>query len=135
MTRLAEFLFPAPAHRTPGAILRWWEARRLPYNVVVGAAGLLTLGVVRVLTWLPPDAHAGGMPPWPFVVVYGVLANVCYCLGPALEIGLHWTWGRRVIPVGPALYRMGLTFSLGLTLLPVLLVGLEWLFRVVRVLL
>jgi hypothetical protein len=33
------------------------------------------------------------------------------------------------------LYRMGLTFSVGLALLPTLLVGIDWLFRIVRVIL
>lgn len=38
----------------------------------------------------------------------------------------------RVLPVGPTLYRMGLTFSVGLALFPTLIFGLEWLVRIVR---
>ena len=34
-------------------------------------------------------------------------------------------------PLGPALFRQGLAFSVGLTLLPILLVSLAWLARVV----
>jgi hypothetical protein len=119
MTMLARFLFPVPAERRAGAILRWWEARRLPYNLVVGGAGLVTLGVVRVVTWLPGIQE--GMPPLGVVAIYGALANLCYLLGPAVEIALHALWGRSVLPTGPALYRMGLTFAVGLTLLPALI--------------
>lgn len=31
--------------RTPLRLLRWWESKRLTYNLVVGGAGLVTLGV------------------------------------------------------------------------------------------
>jgi hypothetical protein len=121
MTALARFLFPAPAERSAGAILRWWEARRLPYNLIVGGAGLFTLAVIRVVTWLPVVAD-GGFPPLVLIAVYGGLANLCYLMGPMVEIGLLAVWGRKLLPTGPALYRMGLTFSVGLTLLPALLV-------------
>ncbi len=39
MTELTEFLFPAPARRSVSGIVRWWESRRLAYNVLVGGAG------------------------------------------------------------------------------------------------
>ena len=35
MSAITEFLFPAPAKRTVGGIVTWWEKRRLAYNVVV----------------------------------------------------------------------------------------------------
>jgi hypothetical protein len=119
MTDLATFLFPAPAPRTTVGIFRWWEARRLPYNLIVGSAGVVTLGVAGLASLIIPGMN--GFPPWQPVVVFGVLANVCYLLGPAIEIALHKLWGRTLLPVGPALYRMGLTFSVGLALLPSLI--------------
>lgn len=117
MTDLAEFLFPAPAERSAGSILKWWESRRIPYNLIVGGAGLVTLGVFRVFTWVIGE----GFVPWQPIVVFGALANICYLLGPTVEIAVDKIWGRKVLPVGPALYRMGLTFSVGLTLLPALI--------------
>ena len=117
MTDLAEFLFPAPAERSVGGILKWWEGRRLQYNVFVGSAGLVTLGVFRVFTWIISE----DMVPWQAVVVFGVAANVCYLLGPTVELLMDRLWGRKLLPVGPALYRMGLTFSVGLALLPALI--------------
>ena len=117
MTDLAEFLFPAPAERSVGGILKWWEGRRLQYNVFVGSAGLVTLGVFRVFTWIISE----DMVPWQAVVAFGVAANVCYLLGPTVELVVDRLWGRKLLPVGPALYRMGLTFSVGLALLPALI--------------
>ena len=39
-------------------------------------------------------------------------------------------WGERCPPVGPALFRQGLAFSVGLTLLPILLASFAWVARV-----
>ena len=129
-TSLAEFLFPAPAERTAGAIVRWWERRRIPFNLIVGGTGVFTLGVTTLIGMLPPGPPFGP-PPLGIVLAYAVLANGCYLLGPALELLVQKIWGRTVLPVGPALYRMGLTFSVGLTLLPILLFLIGWLGKTV----
>jgi len=132
MTALTEFLFPAPAHRSTGQILRWWESRRLPYNLMVGSAGVFSLVFVRLVSMLPPGAS--GLPfhmPWIPIAVFAGLANICYLLGPTVEVITEKLWGRQVLPVGPALFRMGLTFSVGLALLPTLLVLLAWVYRIV----
>jgi hypothetical protein len=131
MTALTDFLFPAPAPRSTPGILRWWESRRLKYNVIVGACGVFSLSAIRILTWLPPRAHREFLP-LGLVIVFGVMANVCYLMGPAVEIGVEKLWGRKTLPVGPTLFRMGLTFSVGLALLPTLFAGLDWGFRIVR---
>jgi hypothetical protein len=131
MSNITEFLFPAPARRSSGAILRWWEGRRLAYNAVVGVAGLFSLGVVNLLFVIPPGPHTGGLP-IAAVVIVGIAANVCYLMGPAAEIAIEKLGGGRILPTGPALYRMGLTFSTGLVMLPTLVAGFDWLIRLVR---
>ena len=131
MSALTEFLFPAPARRSAPAIIRWWEKRRLPYNLAVGTAGLFSLGALWVLAALPPGGTLLPFVPWQPIVAFGVLANVCYLLGPAAEIAIDKIWGRQVLPTGPALYRMGLTFSVGLALLPTLMAVFFWVARVV----
>lgn len=132
MSALEEFLFPAPARRTVPSILRWWEARRLKYNVVVGAAGLTGLSWAWVITHLPPGAHPGWGMVWLPILVIGGLANVCYTLGPMVEAGVEKVFSGRILPVGPALFRMGLTFSVGLALLPILITTLDWGYRILR---
>lgn len=120
MSTLAEFLFAAPARRSTAAIITWWERRRLFFNACVGGGGLLSLGAVGLLGTLTGEA---GMIPVLLVgsAVFGLMANICYCLGPVTELLVERVWGRRVLPVGPLLYRMGLTFSVGLALFPALL--------------
>lgn len=118
MSALTEFLFPAPAQRTVGSILRWWEKRRLAYNVAVGCAGLVSLGTAyaqaALLDFQPPPLLAA--------VAFGLAANLCYLFGPAVEVAIDKLFGRSVLPTGPSLYRMGLTFSVGLALLPTLVI-------------
>jgi hypothetical protein len=119
---LTELLFPLPAvRRTTLGILTWWESRRLLYNIIVGATGIVTLGVIAVAELIaPPKGHSlfseSALIP---VLIYGALANMCYTLGPIVEIALERTWKDLVLPIGPALFRQGLTFSIGLTLLPI----------------
>lgn len=130
MKAVTEFLFPAPAKRTVGSIIGWWEKRRLPYNLAVGAAGLVSLTWGTILMVLPPMGSFV-LFPWQGILVFGVLANVCYLLGPTVEILIEKIWGREVLPTGPVLYRMGLTFSVGLALLPALLMTIFWVARIV----
>ena len=120
MNTLTEFLFAAPARRSTPAIIAWWERRRLAYNAAVGAAGLVSLGTVGLFNTL---VGGDAMFPGALIVaaVFGGMANLCYCFGPAAEILIEKVWGRRVLPTGPMLYRMGLTFSVGLALFPTLL--------------
>lgn len=131
MGQLTEFLFPAPARRSTGAILAWWEKRRLAYNLAVGAAGLVSLGWMLTLSILPGGHGFMREFPWIGVAVFGGMANVCYLLGPTAEILIHKLWGRAVLPTGPALFRMGLTFSVGLALFPSLLLTIAWVIRLV----
>ena len=128
MTQLAEFLYPVPAERRVGAIVSWWEKRRLAYNAWVGSAGLFTVGFGYLLSVLPPGAM--GAPPlgmiWRPIIIFGVLANVFYTAGAVVEVLAHKLFGRQLLPVGPALYRIGLTFSVGLALFPTLIMMISW---------
>ena len=68
---------------------------------------------------------------WLPILVFGVMANVCYLLGPTAELLIEKLWGPKVLPTGPTLFRMGLTFSVGLALFPALLTTIGWVLRIV----
>jgi hypothetical protein len=126
---LTKILFPLPDYRrTPVSLLRWWESRRLTYNLFVGGTGLVTLAAVTLFGMLPPRGAEFG-PLWRGVIVYGVLANVGYSLGWLAEMGMRTLWGDDAPSAGPALFRQGLSFAVGLTLLPIPLAGLSWIAR------
>jgi hypothetical protein len=126
---LGEMLYPPAAERrTTVSLLVWWESRRMLFNGIVGGTGLFTLLVIRLIAFIPPGL------PFPFdwrpIVAYGALANVCYTFGWAIETAAQRLWGEKCPTVGPALFRQGLAFSVGLTLLPILLVSITWLVRI-----
>jgi hypothetical protein len=113
------------------SILKRWEILRIPYNLIVGLAGLLTLAMI------PPSLlpHAVGE-----AIVYGLVANVMYLLGPVTELYLNWfvdAWEDRSVPEWVArfvrsayltalLFVGGSLFSVGLTLL----IGVSHLFAI-----
>lgn len=131
MSALTRILFPLPDYRrTPLTLLRWWESRRLTYNVAVGGAGLLSLAVIGFFSVLPPRLPGPGFP-WQGVVVYAVLANLGYSLGWAVEVGMRALWKERAPDAGPAMFRQGLTFAVGLSLLPIPIAALSWVARLV----
>jgi hypothetical protein len=132
VSALTRLLFPAPAEvRTTASIFRWWESRRLTYNVIVGATGVVTIAAMKLIAILPPLSM--NIPVfWPGVVAYGILANVCYTLGFATEAVMQRAWHDETPRVGPPLFRQGLIFSVGLTLFPIALMGIGWGVQVLR---
>jgi hypothetical protein len=135
MSAVTRFFFRSPATDTTSlSIVQWWESRRMAFNAAVGAAGLLTLATFTLVSALPP-MNADIVVPWEPVALYAVAANVCYTLGPVLDLIVCRRWGSAYAAVGPALFRYGFAFSIGLTLLPIpLLVGV-WCVSVARTIL
>jgi hypothetical protein len=134
MSRLVEFLYPLPElRRSPWSLLRWWESRRPAFNAIVGGTGLVTVVAVRLISSLPPN-------PWgitllqelPIIVTFAVLANICYSGGFVAELAMRKFLGEGAPRPGPALLRMGLTFSVGLTLFPAAIAGIDWVVRIIR---
>jgi len=132
VSALTRLLFPAPAEiRSTAAIFRWWESRRLTFNLTVGAAGLVTLAAIKAIALLPPLSVS--MPVfWPAVAAYGVFANLFYSLGFVTEAAMQRAWHDDTPRVGPALFRQGLVFSVGLTLFPIALMGINYGFHVLK---
>ena len=132
VSALTHLLFPAPAEvRSTASIFRWWESRRLTFNVIVGGTGLVTLAAMNLIALLPPlSMHLGVF--WPAVIAYAFFANLFYSLGFLTEATMQRAWHEETPRVGPALFRQGLVFSVGLTLFPIALMGIGWGFQVLR---
>lgn len=117
---LTRLLFEPTLMRSPLRVVHWWESRRLAFNVAVGMSGIGTLLYANVLSLLVRGEAF--TVPWQAIVAYGVTANLCFTLGWVLENVVERWLGRPVYGLGPALFRHGLVFSLGLTLMPAALV-------------
>ena len=126
--QLQRLLFEPTLVRSPLNIVQWWESRRLSYNLIVGITGLGTLVYVNGLElllgngMLIPRPGPDGPQQVMAIVAYGVLANLCYTGGWIIEnVAERWL-KRPVYGLGPALFRHGLVFSIGLTLIPAVVV-------------
>jgi hypothetical protein len=115
LTSRREWLFRGEAGTSRSDIIRWWEKRRLQYNLWVGLVGIATWLLVEI---------AGGAAVKPGVdfeepiimilgpVFYGVMANLCYTLGWIVDVVRYRGSPRK------GLLKTGFIFSLVLTALP-----------------
>lgn len=116
-----------------GAVLLWWESRRLAFNIVVGITGVVTVGLLVANSLVRGDDC--GIPAQPLfalllIIGYGVMANVCYTLGAFAEIVARVTMGRETASkLGQTAFIVGLALSMILTIAPVVLVPLLCLAR------
>ncbi|HEU4994340.1 MAG TPA: hypothetical protein VFT29_05950 [Gemmatimonadaceae bacterium] len=117
---LTRLLFEPTLVRSPLRVVHWWERRRPMYNLVVGTTGVGTLIYVNAVSLLARGEWL--RVPWQLIVLYGVAANAFYTLGWVLENVLERWLDRPAYGLGPALFRHGLVFSVGLTLFPAALV-------------
>jgi hypothetical protein len=120
------FFSPLYYPRNHWAILRWWESRRLFYNLVVGGAGMLTVAAGLVLIGFPPAGIRGVAMA---VLAYGLMANLFYSLGAPADYFLRRLLADDGGPVAQALFRYGVAFAVGLTLLPIPIMGIGWVIR------
>ena len=109
---------------TRADIVRWWEARRLRFNLYVGAFG--------VVSWLlVMFAGSAAVKPGvdfeePLVMIFGpfayaFMANVCYTLG--------WVVDTVAFRGAPRIrfYKAGVVFSVALTAWPGVWAVVAWL--------
>ena len=114
----------------PWDAIAWWELRRIPFNLALAAAGAAsTLAVIGIGDALAKPGEDAIEPLALFVLIlgYAVAANALYTLGWISE--LLWSGGdtARTAPFRPRVFRLGLVFSVVLTLLPGALAALLWL--------
>ena len=116
----------------PGAwqIIAWWEARRIPYNLLVGVTGVVS-GSLCLITGLLCEHFTGepiGIPDPPAfallaVIAYGVMANICYTGGWIAELIVQKMWPEKEKSFGKISFFLGVIFSVLLTLAPGILVS------------
>jgi hypothetical protein len=108
-------------------IIRWWEARRLRFNVIVGAVGVATWILVLVAGSAAVKPGEDFEEPLMMIIgpfIYGFLANICYTFGWIVDTVFYSGTPRA------RLYRSGLIFSVVLTALPGVWAVVAWLITV-----
>jgi hypothetical protein len=106
---------------TTWEIIRWWEFRRLVFNAILFAIGMVS---VFAMEWLmskvipvgedavEPFAMALG------IVAYGIMANLCYTSGWIVELGIRRRNETGARSIAKKLFIAGLWFSCLLTSAP-----------------
>jgi hypothetical protein len=127
MERGLEWLFHGDSGTTRKEIIRWWEARRFRFNLLVGLVGAVTW--ILVLTAGSAAVKPGEDFEEPIMMIfgpliYGVFANVCYTLGWIADTIFYRGTPRT------RLFKAGLIFSVVLTALPGLWAVAAWLITI-----
>jgi hypothetical protein len=114
-------------------VIGWWEARRVPYNLIVGTAGILS-SVVIVIVGLVGYFFFHSEFPAPegltliAVIFYAVAANLCFTGGWLAELVIRKAWPEEADRFATLSFSFGLIFSVLLTLIPAILVGVAGMF-------
>jgi hypothetical protein len=106
---------------TTWEIIRWWELRRILYNLILFTIGVASIIGMELLMDKVIPVGEDAVEPFAMalgVVVYGIMANLCYTLGCVVEL-----IGRRKDEVGARLrakklFLVGLWLSCLLTSAP-----------------
>ena len=111
------------AEYTRTDIVRWWEARRLHFNVYIGVVGIITWFLVLIAgssavkpgeDFEEPLAMING------TIMYACIANACYTLGWIADTLSSQSHPR----IG--LYKAGVIFSVVLSALPGVWAAVAW---------
>ena len=117
---LTTLLFEPTLIRSPMRVIAWWERRRPLYNLVVGMVGLGTLVYAELLSLVTRGELL--RVEWQLIVLYGLAANAFFTFGWIIENLVERWMKRPLYGLGPALFRHGLVFSIGLTAFPAAIV-------------
>jgi len=116
----------------------WWETRRVPFNLIVGCAGILSCIVVSVVglgSYILFDSEFGLPDPPLFALVgillYGIAANVCFTGGWLAELIVRKFWPSEADQFSTLSLSLGLIFSVLLTLTPAIVIGAAGIFGLV----
>jgi len=118
--RFAAWLFSNPKDRiSPKRVFAWWEIRRLPFNLIVGAYGILCLAVffaaITTSGHLQPGEDAVepvALMAAPFVI------NALYTRGWIVELTARSLEPGLSPRFGPRLLKLGLGLGLFLITVP-----------------
>jgi len=98
-----------------GQIIGWWETRRVPYNLLVGIAGVVSIAVCLLAVgvggaFLDKPLQRPDPPLFGFVLVYAVIANVFYSGGWLAELIWLRLWRIRQPRLAVLSLGLGLLF-------------------------
>ncbi len=108
---------------TLACLVRWWESRRIPYNILIGGVGLVSLVVFFVSIESSGYLAAGEDSVEPMALILApFVVNLCYTAGWVGDAACRLVCRDLPARFTPVLFAVGVAFSLCVVLLP----GLLW---------
>jgi hypothetical protein len=121
MSVFTRWIIPNSSPDSVKSIIWWWEKRRIIYNLLVGAVGIVSF-IAYLYLWdccvRGPNELDGSPGPACVAVLWGITANVFYTLGWIVESAVRLTTHRGHPNLGPRMFALGLYFSIFLAVLP-----------------
>jgi hypothetical protein len=106
-------------------IIKWWELRRIPFNIAVGVTGILTCAILSTVDAIAENrlGEPLAFPSSPIgailaIIGYAIAANVCFACGWLTEIIVRKIWQEHAGKFAQISFSLGLLFSILLTLMP-----------------
>lgn len=102
-------------------VICWWERRRLIYNAVLFAIGIISVACLVALSGgilVIAGDGLGSLGILGGIALYGLAANACYTLGWILELQEREDNPSQARVRAEKRYRVGLRFSAALTTAP-----------------
>jgi hypothetical protein len=118
--KFIKWLFAVPeGRRSIGAVVLWWEVRRIPYNLIVGIVGFCSLLMFYYFIIGAGILEPGEDAVEPIAILFApILINILYTTGWIVEIIIRPFLPSHTWSIGPKLLKIGLIFSLVIVLIP-----------------
>ena len=112
-------------------VIGWWETRRIPFNLIVGIAGIFSCIAACLVVFGSYFLGIGDfdVPDPPLFAIFGIIfyaiaANVCFTGGWVAELAVRKFWPHEADRFATLSFSLGLIFSVLLTLTPGLSLGI-----------
>jgi hypothetical protein len=106
-------------------IIKWWELRRIPFNLAVGITGIFTCIIIFAIADIASKrlGESLAVPNPPIGTIFGIIAyaigaNLCFTCGWLVEIVVRRIWQDKAGAFAQISFSLGLLFSILLTLTP-----------------
>ena len=97
----------------------WWEKRRIPYNIIIGIIGAISLILFFVFIESANELKSGEDAIEPIALLIAPIAiNICYTSGWIVETIINSIRRKKDKPIGPKLMKIGMVFSIVVLLIP-----------------
>lgn len=123
------FFIVPPGERSALQIIAWWEIRRIPFNILIGTIGIISLILLFKFVGEAEVSHPEEDIIEPISLLlapFGI--NFCYTFGWIGEIAFSRIWKVNDPKLGTKLLQTGTGITLFFAILPTLIWGIIFIF-------